>query len=477
MKNFVLSVLASLSVVGTTSARAPAKIGHMGHPYDPSYQRGAIEGFELVSHLSAADVLASSGKVGAATEKATYRSPAMRMTPGQVIFTDPNNTPLRMPGGSVAITSFNAQIVDAQGSPVPLSEVYLHHWLIFDGFGNAGVCGGYLGYKFGVGAESRNTDTTFPDGYAMITSGKERWGANIHVLRTDGVPDVKSCIECHCEGGGGNFGCCPDGSFCDTTKGIDHAPREYFLEYTIEYSTDTSAYTAIDITVLDVSQCQIEYNVPQCSAPPCVSSLAYQTVVPADIDVVFMIGHLHIGGINLTVTADLPDGTTAMLCNSEPRYGTGSEAGNEKGYVVEMDGCSWGGKSASDNDHDVDGGDDDVDRDGDAADGAAKRASPRSSAPLRLPAGSKINYVANYNNDPYHDAVMGLVYVASIAPNGGKIYSAADPRRWFGHAGFTAVFIAFVASVFAAIGAAIYARRRHAASSASIGDFRPLNEL
>lgn len=76
--------------------------------------------------------------------------------------------PVHAPG--YWITSFRAEVVDSSGKSTPLSEVYNHHWLVFDKVNNGGMCGGIgqprvnLGYVFGVGAESRNTATAFPPG-------------------------------------------------------------------------------------------------------------------------------------------------------------------------------------------------------------------------------------------------------------------------------------------------------------------------
>ena len=116
--------------------------------------------------------------------KQTFVSSSMPLKHGEVVFTDPQLTQIQMPPGKIGITGFVAEVVDEQHKSVPLTEVYNHHWLIFDGKGNSGVCGGYLGYKFGVGAECRGTPTVFPEPYALVTDGTETWGANIHLLRT-----------------------------------------------------------------------------------------------------------------------------------------------------------------------------------------------------------------------------------------------------------------------------------------------------
>jgi hypothetical protein len=39
-----------------------------------------------------------------------------------------------------------------------------------------------------------------PRSYALIVTGKEKWGANLHFIRTSNVPpeNVQACIECRC---------------------------------------------------------------------------------------------------------------------------------------------------------------------------------------------------------------------------------------------------------------------------------------
>merc|ERR1712096_188201 len=173
----------------------------------------------------------------------------MPLKPGEVVFTNPYKTPLQMPKGKIAVLGFHAEVVtklnDGTYQSVPLNEVYNHHWLVFDGKGNAGVCGGYLGYKFGVGAECRNTPVAYPDGYGVVLDGTETWGANIHLLRTQGLSNgeqgVKECIECwYAKGKGckqaqsGTFACYGDKSFCPTTSRLEK--KDYYLRYNVTWT-------------------------------------------------------------------------------------------------------------------------------------------------------------------------------------------------------------------------------------------------
>jgi len=79
------------------------------------------------------------------SEEATFYSSLRSLAPGEVVFTDPDRTKMPMPEGDIAITSVEADIVDADHKAVPLDEVYLHHWILLDKqHPNDGVCGGYL---------------------------------------------------------------------------------------------------------------------------------------------------------------------------------------------------------------------------------------------------------------------------------------------------------------------------------------------
>ena len=57
----------------------------------------------------------------------TYNSPPMPLKPGQVVFTNPSQTPLAMPDGEYSILGFHGEVVDQNNQSVPLSTVYDHH--------------------------------------------------------------------------------------------------------------------------------------------------------------------------------------------------------------------------------------------------------------------------------------------------------------------------------------------------------------
>ena len=143
--------------------------------------------------------------------------------------------PIEFPKGHLGIRSFNAELVDENHNPVPLNEAYLHHWTVrpflasddesdWDSPGNSlvrnsvrgaphgrvhtsavheggdGLLGedeqaacesGMLkdiGVWFGVGSETRHTNTSFPAPYAAEIGNPDAadvvWKAQIHAIGT-----------------------------------------------------------------------------------------------------------------------------------------------------------------------------------------------------------------------------------------------------------------------------------------------------
>ena len=265
---------------------------------------------------------------------------------------------------------------------------------------NAGACsvgspaGGYLTYMFGVGAESRNTPTTYGAPYGLVFKNTQEWGANIHLLRTHDVVSVKNCIECGygpnktCShpSEAGRFACCMTGSICSLKHELPNVSKNYYLQYTVTWTENLQDVVPVKIMVLDASNCNIEYNIAAGSArnPIDVTELSWTS--PYAGDIVFGIGHQHIGSENITLSLD---GTP--LCTSVPRYGTeAGVAGNELGYVVEIPACDF------------------------------------SKSPVKVKKGSKITLTSLYNVDPAdtrglpnvpggeHGGVMSLWYLAVV---------------------------------------------------------------
>jgi len=301
--------------------------------------------FESVGSSSQLRKLDDGTSFEATTE--TFRSSVFSLHAGEVAFSNPYKTVLQFPktGGDYMITKFQGEVVDANGVSVPLDEVYLHHWLIFnEQKPNLGVCGGYLKYNFGIGAESRGTPVEYPSGYGWRASSSDTWGMNLHILRTQGLKvttnhsqAVKQCIECWPDTGKScstaGFDCCQDGSYCPVDGSVT-GTRDYYFQYKVEYTTSITSLAEVHAIVLDASNCQVETNIKQNDLDPW-SVTEYSWKSPVTANVVLAIGHLHNGAKNVTLYVNDKE-----MCTTTPRYGTEvGVAGNEKGYLVEAPGC------------------------------------------------------------------------------------------------------------------------------------------
>ncbi|KAF5176350.1 Stress up-regulated nod [Thalictrum thalictroides] len=302
------------------------------------------------------------------------------------------------PKGHIALKEFSAEVVDEKGNSVPLHETYLHHWLIVRYYAlttdngedeskrivvrNSGVCQNTLGQYFGLGSETRRTDTYVPDPYGIevgnpadIPDGYvERWYLNVHAIDTRGVVDRLGCTECKCDLYNltrdeydrplrsdyiGGLLCCYDQTQCRLREGFKSIKRNRYLKYTVKWVDWVDTIVPVKIYILDVTDtreregvastsvglttqmgCKVEYEVEPCgvsgvSSNGCLNIKKTSIVMPKGGYVIYGAAHQHSGGILSALYGE--DGR--MICTSRAIYGEGKEAGNEAGYIVGMTTC------------------------------------------------------------------------------------------------------------------------------------------
>uniref|UniRef100_A0A6V7QU40 Uncharacterized protein n=1 Tax=Ananas comosus var. bracteatus TaxID=296719 RepID=A0A6V7QU40_ANACO len=242
-------------------------------------------------------------------KSATFLSPPFFLRPGSV--SNKYYFDIPFPKGHIALKSFDAEVVDENGVPVPLHETYLHHWVLERYYGrreygdldlskiilvrNSGICNHTLGQYYGLGSETRRTSTWVPDPYG-IEVGKpeeiplgyeERWLLNIHAIDTRGVEDRLGA---------------PSASVASTMvkEGVEGVTRKLFLKYTVMWVDWDVSVAPVKIYIFDVtdtgeatsdprrSSCKVEYEVPACSLEDkangeCVhTKTAARLVMPAE---------------------------------------------------------------------------------------------------------------------------------------------------------------------------------------------------
>lgn len=263
----------------------------------------------------------AAGVANGKLKSATFLSPKFVLGPGSV--ENKYYYDIDFPRGHIALKSFDAQVVDEDGIPVPLHHTYLHHWVVAKYYSrpshpqspadyvmvrNSGICqGDSVGQYFGLGSETRKTATFVPDPYGIeignpvdIPAGfEEKWLLNVHAIDTRGVEDRLGCTECRCDlynvtqdeygrplrpDYRGGLYCCYDQTQCRLRPGFQGPRRSLYLRYTVVWIDWDTSILPVDIYILDVTDtwtaldnsseqgaqhhCQVSYSLSRCSRGP-----------------------------------------------------------------------------------------------------------------------------------------------------------------------------------------------------------------
>ncbi|MBA0621378.1 hypothetical protein Godav_007013 [Gossypium davidsonii] len=259
-------------------------------------------------------------------QTAVFLSPKFVLGPGSVENRFYYN--VDFPKGHIAVKSFDAEVIDEAGNPIPLHETYLHHWVVvryyvrkgveiseFDdrrkfnesdyiSGRNSGICQN-LGQFFGLGSETRKTSTHVPNPYgieagnpAEIPSGfEEQWMLNVHAIDTRGAEDKLGCTECRCDlynitvdeygrplrpDYKGGLLCCYDHTQCKVKHGFEAVRRALYLRYTVTWVDMDRSVLPVKIYIFDITdswkrsrsstgiiaehECKVEYDIESCDA-------------------------------------------------------------------------------------------------------------------------------------------------------------------------------------------------------------------
>ncbi|KEH37065.1 stress up-regulated Nod 19 protein [Medicago truncatula] len=294
-------------------------------------------------------------------KSAVFMSPKIELSPGSI--SNKFYYDVEFPRGHIALKSFNAELVDESGNSVPLQETYLHHWIVLKYqqpknvtnnnqtdiimVRNNGLCqDDILGQYYGLGAETRGTDTYIPDPYGVeignpsqIPKGyDEKWMINVHAIDTRGVEDIMGCIECKCDlynvtinaltgkplspNYKGGLGCCPDNGQCRLRKGFLGTKHVLYLKYTIMWVDWDDFVVPVKIYLLDVTDdlkisynpngmsikhnCKVEYQVKPCTkshvnGSGCVNIKRTSVPIKTGGYIIYSAGHQHVGAIRSTL--------------------------------------------------------------------------------------------------------------------------------------------------------------------------------
>eukprot|EP00666_Eupelagonemidae_sp_cell4sb_P014438 gene14438-17539_t len=236
-----------------------------------------------------------------------------------------------------------ADVVTADGRRPPTSEMYGHHWLLYDkvgtGSGDNLGCGGagtFVSNIFGAGAELRGVDYTYPKGYGYYSSeGQGFFSANLHFINTVDLSAqhfqdsanpqgaaVKACIECNWSPGNtgiacsknsrGSFGCCIDGGRCLANDMKNKTKTTYYLQYDPARTGVIDTFSCGNLGNIEAGKQSKDHT---CDDKVCNGHV--ERTVDIDGTLIWAYGHQHVGAINASL---YPNGK--YVCTSTPHYGT-----------------------------------------------------------------------------------------------------------------------------------------------------------
>lgn len=196
------------------------------------------------------------------------------------------------PEGAFGIKSVSFEVVDEEGQPVDRHDVHLHHIVLASSAEQDSYCPG--GERF-AGAGAERNPIELPDPYAYLVGSSDRWDATWHVMNTS-----------------------------------DQSRRVY-IQYDIDRQPDATAENSRPVTpfFLDVTGCTTEFDVPGDGGPDSVHTRTRTWTAPWDGYVVMAVGHLHEGGIDITLRDDLSGRECTMHARYEHEHETGHDPPQE----------------------------------------------------------------------------------------------------------------------------------------------------
>jgi Stress up-regulated Nod 19 len=245
---------------------------------------------------------------GGETLTQTFRYGPFTLGPGGEVEGSPSSGMPR-PAGAFGLKSAKFQVVDQNGTPVSIHDVHLHHIVMTTSARDDQLCPGRPERFIGAGMERTPINIWGP--YAYLVSANEQWGAIYHLMN-------------------------------ETTT-----TRTVYIEYTLGYQPGANATNSRPVSALfqDVTGCGgSTYDVPGDGGPGSVDSRSRSWTAPRDGLVVFAGGHLHEGGIDIT----LKDSTAnKVLC-----IGTATYHENPR-HLAAINGCTLHEKVIAGHDYSV----------------------------------------------------------------------------------------------------------------------------
>jgi hypothetical protein len=238
----------------------------------------------LVPLVAACEPLTNAPPGGGAVVNGTYRVGPFNLAPqGQP--GDESNTSgqdLPRPAGAFGLKTMDFDLVYADGTSVPHTAAHLHHIVMMNPARQSQYCSNWPERFAGSGSE--RTPIRMPDPYAYMVGANDRWNAIWHVMN-------------------------------ESTQ-----PQQIYIQYKVGYQPGATAQNTRGVTpfFLDVTGCGASvYDVPGTGGSGSVHTNTRTWTAPWDGILVGSGGHLHGGGIDITLRNNANGQECKMLAHYE----------------------------------------------------------------------------------------------------------------------------------------------------------------
>jgi Stress up-regulated Nod 19 len=282
-------------------------------------QRLAVRGGALVGIAAASLVLSgclsfyhsnvpwSGGSVNDPVTTETFRIGPYNLAPmNQPGWEVKGNQVMPRPAGNVAIKEIDFTVVDGDGNPVGLHMVHLHHIVLIDTSQPDAICPSGGARFAGTGAE--RTVMRLRGDYAYKVDASDVWRSTFHIHTTSDMP-----------------------------------ANDVYIQYTVKYEpiTAESAFKYTTPYFLDVTGCWSNsgslYDVPGGGGPGSEHIAQKTYTARRDGIAVWAGGHIHAGGIDISLTRDA---TGEDYCTATASYAPGGHPNHPRlGQLQRISDC------------------------------------------------------------------------------------------------------------------------------------------
>jgi len=186
------------------------------------------------------------------------------------------------PSGAFGLKEAKFNVVDQNGAPVSAHDVHLHHIVMTTSARQDALCPGRAERFIGAGMERTPIYLFGP--YTYLVGANDQWGSIWHLMNET-----------------------------DQTKTV-------YIQYTLRYQPGANATNSRPVNVYfqDVTGCgSSTYDVPGDGGPGSVHTNSRSWTAPDDGYAVYTGGHLHDGGIDITLRNETKD---EVECKSVASY-------------------------------------------------------------------------------------------------------------------------------------------------------------